>query len=345
MRNIYIAFLCAVILTACSKKENKSVYFLSPEEGSNVSLGKTITLKLDIKEGAFDSIQYFVDTTSAGTKKDTTAASFATGNSTLGTHLITAKVFKGGTAEEITTNIVLLPATAPAKYSYTVVNTFPHDTASFTEGLEYIDGKIFESDGEYGQSSIRTADLKTGKVINKVDLDPKFFGEGLTVIGDKVIQITYREGVGFIYDKNTLQKVGEFPYQAGREGWGLAFDGKQILNTDGTNNIYFLNKDTYQKEKTIEVYDNKGGVNNLNELEFIDGMIYANVWTTNRIVIINPANGAVEGELDMSNLYPEADDINPDAVLNGIAWDAKGRRLFVTGKKWDKLFEIKIKKD
>lgn len=345
MRKIYIALLCAAILTACSKKENKSVYFLSPEEGTNISLGKTISLKLDIEAGSFDSIQYVVDTITAGSKKDTTALSFATTNSTLGTHLITAKVFKGGTAEEITTNIVLLPATAPVKYNYTVVNTFPHDTASFTEGLEYKDGVLYESDGLKGESSLRIANLTTGKVIKKVDLAPQYFAEGITVIDDKIIQITYQEGVGFVYDKRTLEKLKEFPYQAGREGWGLAFDGTQILNSDGSNSIYFLNKDSYQKEKTIEVYDNKGAVKNLNELEFIDGKIYANVWMTNRIVIINPANGAVEGELDLSNLYPEADDINSDAVLNGIAWDTKGRRLFVTGKKWDKLFEIKIKKD
>ncbi|WP_207533829.1 glutaminyl-peptide cyclotransferase [Desertivirga arenae] len=345
MRKLYIALLCAGILAACSKKENKSVYFLSPEEGTNVSLGKTIALKLDIEAGSFDSIQYLVDTINAGSRKDTTPVDFATTNSTLGTHIITAKVFKGGAAEEVTTNIVVLPSAAPVKYSYSVVNTFPHDTSSFTEGLEYKDGVIYESDGLKGESTLRIASLETGKVIKKIDLAPQYFAEGITVIDDKIIQITYQEGVGFVYDKRTLQKLKEFPYQAGREGWGLAFDGNKVLNSDGTNNIYYLSKDTYQKEKTLEVYDNKGAVKNLNELEFIEGRIFANVWMTNRIVIINPANGAVEAELDMSSLYPEADDINSDAVLNGIAWDEKGRRLFVTGKKWDKLFEIKIKKD
>jgi len=345
MKKIWIIILSAVAITACNKKEHKSIYFLSPEEGSNISSGKNITLKLDAEAGSFDSVQYLVDTVAVGSKKDTSALVIPTDRFSFGNRLITAKVFKDGASEDITTNIVLLPSAAPAKYTYSVVNTFPHDTSSFTEGLEYVDGKIYESDGLKGESTLRIADLTTGKVIKKIDLDPKYFAEGITVIGDKIVQLTWQEGVGFVYNKNTLEKLKEFPYTAGREGWGLAFDGKQILNTDGTNNIYFLNKDTYQKERTLEVYDNRKAVDSLNELEFIDGKIFANIWQSSRIVIINPDTGVVEGELDLTNLYPE-ETRNPNAdVLNGIAWDAKGRRLFVTGKKWDKLFEIKIKKD
>jgi len=342
-RIIWIAILGAVAITACNKKSSKSIYFVSPEEGSNVTVGSNLTLKLDAEAGAFDSVQYVVDSMLVGSKTDVNALSYSTQNLRFGTHLITAKIFNDGSATEVTTNVVVLPAQAPVKRGFSIVNTFPHDTSSFTEGLEYVDGKIFESDGEYGQSSLRIADLKTGKVLKKTDLDAKYFGEGITVLGDKIVMLTYQEHIGFVYDKNTLTKLKEFPYQAGREGWGLCFDGNYILNTDGTNNIYFLNKESYQKEKTLEVYDNKGAVTQLNELEYIDGKIYANIWQTDSIVIIDPKAGDVVEILDLSSLYPKETRNEHADVLNGIAWDAKGRRLFVTGKKWDKLFEIKIK--
>lgn len=344
MKNsIYILSAVLISVAACKTKKS-AVYFLSPEQGSAVNQGKNITLKLEVQNTTFDSVAYLIDSTVVATRKDTNSVSMSTKELKPGMRLITARVYSGGTTNEITTNVVVLSATAPLKYSYTVVHTFPHDTASFTEGLEFHDGILYESDGMYGESSIRKTEIATGKVIQQTDLEPRFFGEGLTVVGDKVLQLTYREGVGFVYDRNTLKKEKDFSYQAGQEGWGLCFDGNRILNTDGTNMIHLLNKDTYQKEGDIAVYDNKGPVDQLNELEVVDGMIYANIWQKNLIVIINPATGIVEGEIDFSDLYPESSR-NPGAdVFNGIAWDAKGRRLFVTGKKWDKLFEVRINK-
>ena len=345
MKKIFIPLVVAVALIAC-KKKNSSAEFLSPEEGANVSAGSAITLKLDAEPGSFDSIQYLVDTSLIATKKDTAALRIPTTGMNLGARLLTARVYTGGETREVTTNILLLPAQAPLQYTYKVVNSFPHDTTSFTEGLEYHDGFIYESDGGYadlGGSSLRKAELRTGKVLQKVDLDPRYFAEGITVIGDKIVQLTYKEGVGFVYDKNSFKKLSEFQYTAGREGWGLCFDGTHILNTDGTNNIYLLNKDTYQKEATLEVYDSKGPVDQLNELEFINGKIYANVWQKDIIVIIDPNIGAVEGEVDLKGLLPETERVEGVTdVLNGIAWDAAGKRLFVTGKKWNKLFQIEI---
>jgi len=339
-KKVWLGLLTVVAIAACNKKETPA-YFLSPTEGSNVSIGNKISLKLDAP--AFDSVQFLVDTTYLGSKKDTSSFEVSTDKWPLGVRILTAKVYAGGQAKEVTTNIVLLPSEAPTQLSYSIVNSFPHDTSSFVEGLEYHDGIFYESDGLKGESSLRKVDPKSGKILKKIDIDARYFAEGITVIGDKIIQLTYQEGVGFVYDKNTLNKLKEFPYTAGREGWGLAFDGQHILNTDGTNNIYFLNKDTYQKERTLEVYDNKGPVTQLNELEFIDGKIYANVWQTDKIVIINPQTGVVESEVDLTNLYPGLERIEGDNVLNGIAWDAAGKRLFVTGKRWDKLFEIKLK--
>lgn len=333
----------ACIFTACKTRHERPVYFLSPEEGSTIRHGQSFTMKLDAGSDSFDSVTYLLDTGLIASRKDTASVTVPTSKLPLGIKVLTARIYNGGEYNEVTTNIVLIPDKAPVKYSYSVVNVFPHDTSSYTEGLEYHDGYLYESAGLKGESSLRKAELRTGKVLQKVDLDDKYFGEGITVVGDKIIQLTYQEGVGFVYDKNTFKKLSEFPYQAGREGWGLYFDGKQILNTDGTNNIYLLNKDTYQKEGTLGVYDINGAVDNLNELEMVDGKIYANIYQTDNIAIINPQSGAVEGIIDLSELYPEVKRNAGADVLNGIAWDPTGRRLFVTGKKWDKLFEIKVK--
>ena len=343
-KKIWIYIFGALAIASCKKKQATSVYFLSPEEGANLTAGKSITLKLDAKEGTFDSIQYFIDTTFILSKKDTSSSVFSTEGLKLGTRILTAKIFKGADSKEITSNIVLLPGLKPVKYSYSLVNTFSHDTSSYTQGLEFHDGIFYESDGgmaELGGSSIRKV-APDGKVLKQVDISTDIFAEGLTVIGDKVLQLTWQNGYGIVYNKSNLEKIKEFPYQESREGWGLAFDGARILKSDGTNRIYFLNKDSYREEGYMEVFDHNGPVSQLNELEVVDGRIFANVYQSDKIVIINPATGIVEAELDLTDLYPENTRNDNADVLNGIAWDTKGKRLFVTGKKWDKLFEIKI---
>jgi len=304
-------------------------------------------IHLDFPSGTkTDSIVYLLDSSVVARKKDTSRVNVSTTNLPMGIHLVTAKVYTGAAADDITSNIMVVASKAPEQYSYKIINTYPHDTSSYVEGLEYHDGIFYESDGQYGSSSLRKVEVKTGKVLQKIDIDKKYFAEGITVIGDKIIQLTYKEGIGFIYNKNTFKKLGEFNYQAGAEGWALCFDGKRILNTDGTNNIYFLNKDTYQKEGALEVYDDKGPVDKLNELEVVDGKIYANIWRieAGKILIINSQSGAVEGEINLKGLLPKDHADNSDYILNGIAWDAVGRRLFVTGKTWDKLYEIKVVK-
>jgi glutamine cyclotransferase len=262
--------------------------------------------------------------------------------------LVTAKIFGAGKSEDLTSNINVLAAQAPTEYTYKVIKTLPHDTSSYVEGLEYHDGFFYESAGDYGHSSLRKVDPSTGKILQKADLDKQYFGEGITVIGNKIIQLTYREKVGFVYDKATFKKLSEFSYTTGREGWGLAFDGEKVLNTDGSNTIFFLNKDTYQKIGSIDVFDNKGPIQNLNELEIIDGKIYANVYTTNEILVINPETGAVESKIDLSGLLPagyfKTQDAKDNNVLNGIAYDKAGKRLFVAGKKWPHIFQIELVK-
>jgi glutamine cyclotransferase len=255
---------------------------------------------------------------------------------------ITAKIYrKGEEPEEISTSIVLKSSLIPVKIEYTVVQEFKHDTESYTQGLEYHNGFFYESDGLVGESSIRKVEPSTGKVLQLTPVD-NVFAEGITIIGNKILMLSYKENINFEYDLKSLKLLRQYNTPYVRDGWGLCNDGKKIYNSDGTNVLHILNKDTYMEEGYIEVYDNNGPVDSLNELEYIDGMIYANIYESDRIVIINPSNGQVTAEIDLSALYPGRTQ-DPDLVLNGIAWDAVGKRLFVTGKKWDKLFQIKLR--
>ncbi|MBB2146626.1 glutaminyl-peptide cyclotransferase [Pedobacter sp. LMG 31464] len=345
-----ILFIAIIVAFASSCKNSSTSYrsFISPELGQNVPLGNEFEVKILFgKEKKVDSVVYLIDTTKVGSKADTTAIKLKTEGLKLGGHLLTAKIYGDGEPEEVTANINVLAAKAPIEYTYKVINTLPHDTSSYVEGLEYHDGFFYESAGDYGHSSLRKVEPSTGKIVQSTPVDKKYFAEGITVIGDKIIQLTYQEKVGFVYDKATLKKLSEFAYLTGKEGWGLAFDGQKVLNTDGSNTIFFLDKNNYNRIGSIDVYDNKEPIESLNELEYIDGKIYANVYTTDTILIINPINGAVEGRINLKGIFPAGDyfktgDERRNNVLNGIAWDAKGKRLFVTGKKWPKIYEIKI---
>ena len=334
-----------------SCKDDSTTYrsFISPITGLSVPSGNEFDVKVQFgTEQKVDSVVYLIDTVKMISKADTSAIKLKTEGLKLGNHLVTAKIFGAGKSEDLTSNINVLAAQAPAEYTYKVIKTLPHDTSSYVEGLEYHDGFFYESAGDYGHSSLRKVDPSTGKILQKADLDKQYFGEGITVIGNKIIQLTYREKVGFVYDKATFKKLSEFSYTTGREGWGLAFDGDKVLNTDGSNTIFFLNKDTYQKIGSIDVFDNKGAIQNLNELEVIDSKIYANVYTTNEILVINPETGAVERKIDLSGLLPadyfKTEDEKANNVLNGIAYDKTTKRLFVAGKKWPHIFQIELVK-
>jgi len=227
------------------------------------------------------------------------------------------------------------------KYGYEVVNKWPHDPSAFTQGLVFLDGKLLESTGQEGNSSLRSVDLQTGKVLKKVDVPIPYFAEGIALLNNKIYQLTWQHRVGFIYDAQTLQKVGEFNYSG--EGWGLTTDGRSLILSDGSNRIRFINPDSFQVTKTIAVLDGNRPVGELNELEYVNGEIYANVWHEDRIAAIDPETGRVKSWIDLSGLLQPGDVQDPEAVLNGIAFDQASNRLFVTGKLWPQLFEIKIK--
>lgn len=225
--------------------------------------------------------------------------------------------------------------------SYRIVHVYPHDPDAFTQGLVYEDGHLYESTGRNGKSSIRMVDLSTGRVLQRYDLPRGYFGEGLTTWGSNLVQLTWTTGTGFLYDRFSFAIKRAFRYAG--EGWGLTQDGKHLILSDGTAILRFLEPDTFQEIRRISVADDSGnGLKDLNELEFIHGEIYANVWHSDRIVRISPRTGRVLGRIDLSGLIDKSKLRDPDAVLNAIAYDSKQDRLFVTGKLWPSLFHIKV---
>jgi glutaminyl-peptide cyclotransferase len=226
-----------------------------------------------------------------------------------------------------------------AQYAYRVVKTYPHDRAAYTQGLEYRDGIFYEGTGMVGRSSVRRVEAATGRVIQQYDVPQPFFGEGITVFNQQIIELTWTTETGFIYDKS-LRVVRSFKYPG--EGWGLTNDGKQIYMSDGSADIRIWDPTTLREIRRITVKDGATPITQLNELEWVKGEIYANVWQTDRIARISPVDGKVLGWIDLTGIISKAERPDPDAVLNGIAYDAALDRLFVTGKYWPKIFEIKL---
>lgn len=226
-------------------------------------------------------------------------------------------------------------------YGFKVVNTYPHDTRAYTEGLFFKDGHIYESTGHNGRSTVRKVDLASGEVVQIHRLPSHYFGEGIIDWKDRLIQLTWQQQTGIIYDLASLERKGSFSYSG--EGWGLTRDDSHIYMSDGSSELRVLDPETLQEVRRISVTADGQPVPQLNELEWVDGEIYANVWLTERIARIDPASGHVVGWIDLTGLFDSSTLPNPiDDVLNGIAWDASGKRLFVTGKSWPKLFEIKL---
>ena len=220
-------------------------------------------------------------------------------------------------------------------YSYRVVATHPHDPSAFTQGLVYADGVFYEGTGLYGRSSLRRVDPPTGQVLQKVDVAPSYFGEGVALVGDTLYQLTWQEHTAFTYDRHSFAATGQFTYTT--EGWGLTYDGRSLIMSDGSNTLYFRDPVTFEETGRVQVFDGATPVTLLNELEFIGGEVYANVWQTERIARIDPQTGRVTAWIDLTGLRPPQTD-----VLNGIAYDAGQDRLFVTGKLWPYLYEIAL---
>ena len=321
-----------------------TVFFTSCGNSYKLSLVSPINLKIDkqleisVKEknnSPIDSVRYYLD------GKPINEKSSIKGNK-LGKHAISAVVFYGDEQKKLTNTISFLADITPDIYTYEVINEFPHDLDAFTQGLEYYNGFLYESTGQNGKSSIRKVELETGKVLQKFDLDKQYFGEGMTIFNEKIYMLTWKKMKGLIFNLETFEQEGDFAYSQSKEGWGLTHDSKNLIKSDGTERIWFLNPETQVEEGFIEAYTHKDKVTNLNELEYINDRIYANRWQKERIAIIDPESGTVEGIVNLKGLNMKAEIKGTEGVLNGIAYDEEGDRLFVTGKNWNKVFEIKL---
>lgn len=222
-------------------------------------------------------------------------------------------------------------------YPYRVIRSYPHDRQAFTQGLVYEGGFFYEGTGLHGRSSLRKVDPASGRILKEIRLELSHFGEGITVFGDRIVQLTWLSHVGFVYDKTSFSLLNTFTYP--QEGWGVTHDGERLIMSDGTSVLHFLDPKDFREVATLGVHDERGPVTGLNELEYVQGVIYANVWPTDRIAIIHPRTGRVEAWMDLKGLLGKTDSQGVD-VLNGIAYDVPGNRLFVTGKLWPKVFEI-----
>ena len=226
-------------------------------------------------------------------------------------------------------------------YGYEVVNVYPHDSEAFTQGLLYRDGVLYESTGLKGRSTLRRVQLENGRVLQRENIDSRYFAEGLSDWGTRLVQLTWDTNIAFVYDLKTFKQLRTFTYSG--EGWGLTRDARHLIMSDGSPTLRFLDPETFQVMRTLPVKDGELPIEDLNELEYVEGEIYANVWTTDRIAIISPATGAVTGWINLAGLMPRGSTTG-DAVLNGIAYDPPRKRLFVTGKLWPRLFEIRVRK-
>ena len=309
-----------------------------------------ITINPKKKKNKIDSIQIFGDgKLVASLKQKPWVSKWTPKKANMGRHSLKLLAYhENGKIGLLTTYINIKSNEVPVNYSFEIVNSYPHDKKAYTQGLFFHDGFLYEGTGQHGESSLRKVKVETGEAVSMLSLEQEYFGEGITYYQKKIIQLTWNSGKAFVMNAETFEKTDTFyPQTNKRECWGITTMNDELVVTDGSNALYFFDPNSYERKRVVEVYDNVGKIDSLNELEYIDGKIYANVWLTDRIVIINPTTGKVEGSLNLASILTMADKRklrDGDDVLNGIAWDAAKNRIFVTGKRWPKLLEIKLKK-
>jgi glutamine cyclotransferase len=339
--SLLISFLTLIFLTfSCA-----DAYKFSLKKPKKAILNESVTVKLiEENDRPVDKIQFYVNGKEIASNGN--SATVNTTNLGVGKHAINALAFFEGKTKKENGFIEVFAKKKPAIYKYKIINEYPHDKKAYTQGLEYYKGFLYETTGRRGQSTLRKVALKTGKVLQKIALDNKYFGEGMTIVNNKIIWLTWQNNKGFVYDLETFELEKEFAYNKSKEGWGLTHSETELIKSDGSNKIWFLDPETLKEKRFIQVYTNDRSVNNINELELVNGKIYANKYQKNTIAIIDVKTGIVEGLGDLRGLEKEMTKTQKllanDEVLNGIAYDAENNRLFVTGKNWSKLFEIEL---
>ena len=344
--SLFFILLTFVMLSCNGTKTTSESYFNFDNSNFKVNYTNDDKISLQLlnpQNKVIDSIVYYINDKNIGTKKGTEKITFILKDQKLGYQNLKALVYYEGENQEIIDRVELVSYVSTKLASYKIVNTYPHDPDSFTEGLEFIRDTLFESTGspDGKKAYFRKYDYKTGKVFKQVNMDSQYFGEGITMINGKIFQLTWQSKIGFIYNLNTLKLEKTFSYDKPIEGWGMTNDGKYIYQSDGTEKIWKMDPATQKMLDYVNIYSGTSKIKSVNELEYINGKIYGNIWQKDAIAIINPENGKVERILNLADLRKLVKNKTAE-VLNGIAYNPKTKTIFVTGKNWDKLFEISV---
>jgi len=348
---IVLVFCLFVTFFSCSSKSKRSrkpvssISVIPDQKDYKFGQAVDITVKTKLPNGEIEKVQLFYEDNLMSTEKSLEFSFKINSLNKIGTNQIKVVSTKtDGVSNSRVKNFSVLSDIEPQKYSYKIVGEYPHSTSFFTEGLILCNGFLYEGTGQNGTSSIYKTDYKTGKILQQHKLDDFYFGEGITVLNNKVYQLTYKEKTGFVYNLPDLSPVDSFKISSA-EGWGLTNDGKSLIMSDGTNRLTWINPENYSVTKTLYVASNKEHINYVNELEYIDGHIFANVWMKNIIIEIDPKTGKVISETDLNGLTKKLNtNLSNIDVMNGIAYNNNKNTLLVTGKMWPKLFEIKLEK-
>ena len=341
---LFAFIVLGVISNSCKEDENALKKLFSIENTTLkpiLKLEESIDLVLQNKENkSIDSVIYYINDLKVGAVKGNEKLPFALKNQKLGNQTIKALVYFEGKSIDILSSFSIYASKEPQILNYKIVNTYPHDINAYTQGFEFYNGVLLEGTGQYKESTLRKTDYKSGKVTEQIKLEDQYFGEGITVLKDKIYQLTWKEKKGFVYDAKSFKLEKTFSFET--EGWGITNDGEKLYMSDGTEKIYIINPETFKVEDFINVYTNGAKIEAVNEMEWINGRIWANIYQKDAIAVINPKTGAVENVINCSELrskvtqHPELD------AFNGIAYNPATKTYFVTGKNWDKTFEIKI---
>lgn len=335
--------LYSVLLLSCGGGNSAtSKLFNIQLEGNKTEFQQNQEVTIDLgnpKQKTINSVSYTID----GIELSQSDGKITLNVPTLGSKTLMAKVsYDDDDSVDISKNIKLLSAHPPEIYTYEILNVYPHDIQAYTQGLEFHNDTLYESTGLRGKSSLRKVDYKSGKVLKQIDMDKTYFGEGITILNNKIYQLTWQNRMGFIYSLDDFKKIDTFTYDQSKEGWGLCNNGKNLLKSDGSEKIWNLNPDTLKEEGYIETVTNKSIFNKTNELEYVDGKIYANVYLKESMMIIDAQSGAIEGVVNFGGLKEKVKQHSDLDVLNGVAYHSGRKTFFVTGKNWDKLFEVNI---
>ncbi len=348
-----ITFILLIISCNSEKTENKTQinkiekltlkpkHIVAPYSGSEFAIGDTIFVETQNGDPNLDSV--IVDVDGLATKKYSNNENkfvIITNNFSVGKHSINVQSFKKNQREQENIVVFFKSDIEPKKITAKIIKTYPHSEKSYTQGLTFDNGNLYEGTGQFGESALLKVNIETGKAEKLYSLPSDVFGEGIVVINDKIIQLTWQSHKAFEFNKKTFELINTFTYDM--QGWGITNYGENLIMSDGSNILYVIDAETFSVIKQVQVYDNKSEIRNINELENINGKIYANIYLTNTIVIINPETGKIESTIDLTNITPIKYQKENDLVLNGIAYNKQNGKLYITGKRWDTLFEIKL---